>query len=93
MKCLLFCNQYSSPLAPPAPRAPIFHGGENLLLVWGVRDSIAGVEFARVVHVLSIALTEVKTRLESLCEEVNSVECFGFGCEELLRWFFIIEAA
>ena len=56
-----------------------FPRGGNLLLVRGVRKSIAGVHYAEVVHVLNIARTEVKTHLESLCEEVNSVECFGLG--------------
>ena len=32
-----------------------------------------------IVDVLYIALTKVKTYMESLCKEVKSVECFGLG--------------
>ena len=62
----------------PTPWAPITHD-ENLLLTMGVLKSIAGVENAEVVDILDIALTEIKTRMESLCKEVKSIECFGLG--------------
>ena len=64
-----------------ATRALIFVLGkaENLLLILGVLERVAGVEDAEVVDILDIALTKVQTSVESLSEEVKSVERFGLG--------------
>ena len=51
----------------------------DILLITGVLESIAGVEDAEIVDVLDIALTKIKTHMESLCKEVKSVECLGLG--------------
>lgn len=48
------------------------------LLVTCVLEPIAGVEEAEVVNVLDIALTEIKTRIQSLYKEM-SIECFSLG--------------
>lgn len=57
------------------------------MLITGVIEFIAGVEDAEVVAVLDIALTEIKTHIESLGKEVKSVECFrlGFGDGRAIR--------
>lgn len=49
------------------------------MLVRGVLESIAGVEAAEIIYILDVPLKEIKTYMESLCKEVQSVECFGLG--------------
>lgn len=50
---------------------------QDLLLLWRVREAVAGVEHGQVVHVLDVALFKVGRHVELLAQEVQRVERLG----------------
>jgi hypothetical protein len=47
------------------------------LLLWRVFVTISGMKYAEIVHVLDVALAKIEAYCMLLCQEMQSIKCFG----------------